>query len=285
MRFRFIEEHRRTLPIERLCQIMNVSTRGYHAFRTRPMSQSQRTDMVLLAHIREQFAQSHNSYGRPRMTEELKDLGLQVGHRRIGRLMRQNGISVVRTRKHKVTTDSNHKFNIAPNVLNRDFTAGHPNQKWVVDISYIWTREGWLYLAVVIDLHSRRVIGWSVSNRMKRDLAIRALDMAVALRQPPKDCIHHSDRGSQYCSHEYQARLRMHGFKISMSGKGNCYDNAAMETFFKTIKAELIWRHTWHTRRQAEGAIFEYINGFYNPRRKHSALGWKSPLAFERMAA
>ena len=285
MRFRFIEEHRRTLPIERLCQIMNVSTRGYHAFRTRPMSQSQRTDMVLLAHIREQFAQSHNSYGRPRMTEELKDLGLQVGHRRIGRLMRQNGISVVRTRKHKVTTDSNHKFNIAPNVLNRDFTAGHPNQKWVVDISYIWTREGWLYLAVVIDLHSRRVIGWSVSNRMKRDLAIRALDMAVALRQPPKDCIHHSDRGSQYCSHEYQARLRMHGFKISMSGKGNCYDNAAMETFFKTIKAELIWRHTWHTRRQAEGAIFEYINGFYNPRRKHSALGWKSPLAFETKAA
>ena len=185
------------------------------------MSQSQRTDMVLLAHIREQFAQSHNSYGRPRMTEELKDLGLQVGHRRIGRLMFQNGISVVRTRKHKITTDSNHKFNIAPNVLNRDFTASHPNQKWVVDISYIWTREGWLYLAVVIGLYSRRVIGWSVSNRMKRDLAIRALDMAVALRQPPKDCVHHSDRGSQYCSHEYQARLRMHGFKISMSGKDN----------------------------------------------------------------
>ena len=233
MRFRFIEEHRGTLPIERLCQIMNVSTRGYHAYRTRPMSQSQRTDMVLLAHIREQFAQSHNSYGRPRMTEELKDLGLQVGHRRIGRLMFQNGISVVRTRKHKITTDSNHKFNIAPNVLNRDFTASHPNQKWVVDISYIWTREGWLYLAVVIGLYSRRVIGWSVSNRMKRDLAIRALDMAVALRQPPKDCVHHSDRGSQYCSHEYQARLRMHGFKISMSGKGNCYDNAAIETFFQ----------------------------------------------------
>jgi transposase InsO family protein len=264
---------------------MNVSTRGYRAYRTRPMNQSQRTDMVLLAHIREQFKQSHCTYGRPRMTEELKELGLQIGHRRVGRLMRQNGISAVRTRKHKVTTNSNHRFNIAPNLLDRDFTANKPNQKWVVDISYIWTREGWLYLAAVLDLHSRRIIGWSVSNRMKKDLAIRALDMAVALRRPPKNCIHHSDRGSQYCSHEYQARLRKHGFKASMSGKGNCYDNAAMETFFKTIKAELIWRNTWHTRRQAELAIFEYINGFYNPRRRHSALGWKSPLAFEKNAA
>ncbi len=199
--------------------------------------------------------------------------------------MRQNNISVIRTRKHKATTDSNHKFNIAPNLLEQSFTADKPNQKWVVDISYIWTREGWLYLAAVLDLYSRRVIGWAVNNRMKKDLAIRALDMAVALRKPPKGCIHHSDRGSQYCSHDYQKRLRDVGFEISMSGKGNCFDNAAMETFFKTIKAELIWRHTWQTRRQAEIAVFEYINGFYNPRRRHSALGWKSPLAFERMAA
>ena len=176
---------------------------------------------------------------------------------------------------------------------------GHRLPVIVVDISYIWTREGWLYLAVVLDLYSRRVIGWAVSNRMKRDLAIRALNMAIALRRPPKDCIHHSDRGSQYCSHDYQKILRRHDFKTSMSGKGNCYpshglqranhcramDNAAMETFFKTIKAELIWRHSWQTRRAAEIAIFEYINGFYNPRRRHSALGWKSPLAFERKAA
>ncbi len=225
------------------------------------------------------------SYGRPRMTEELKEIGLEVGHRRVGRLMRQNGLCVKRTHKHRVTTDSHHKFNIAPNLLNRDFFAKQPNQKWAVDISYIWTREGWLYLAAVLDLYSRRVIGWAVSNRMKRDLAIRALNMAIALRRPPKGCIHHSDRGSQYCSHDYQKLLRQHGFKVSMSGKGNCYDNAAMETFFKTIKAELIWRHSWQTRRAAEGAIFEYINGFYNPRRRHSTLGWKSPLAFERKAA
>ena len=285
MRYRFVEEHRGKVPTERLCQIMDVSPRGFRAFRSRPISQSQRTDMVLLAHIREQHRLSLGSYGRPRMTEELKELGFDVGHRRVGRIMRQNGISVVRTHKHKVTTDSNHKFNIAPNLLNRNFSADQPNEKWVVDISYIWTREGWLYLAVVLDLYSRRVIGWAVSNRMKRDLAIRALEMAVALRKPAKGCVHHSDRGSQYCSHDYQKLLRKHGFKASMSGKGNCYDNAAMETFFKTIKAELIWRHSWQTRRDAEVAIFEYINGFYNPRRRHSALGWKSPLAFERRAA
>ncbi len=285
MRFWFIEENRTALPMERLCKIMNVSSRGYRAFRSRPISQRQREDMVLLAHIREQHRLSLNSYGRPRMTEELKEIGLNVGHRRVGRLMRQNDIAVVRTRKHKVTTDSNHSFNIAPNLLNRNFTADRPNQKWVVDISYIWTREGWLYLAVVLDLYSRRVIGWAVSNRMKRDLAIRALNMAIALRRPPKGCIHHSDRGSQYCSHDYQKLLRQHGFKVSMSGKGNCYDNAVMETSFKTIKAELIWRHLWPTRRAAEIAIFEYINGFYNPRRKHSTLGWESPLAFERKAA
>jgi len=285
MRFAFVEEHRSQLPVGRLCQIMNVSPRGYRAYRSRPLSRSQRKDLIVLAHIREQFRLSLGSYGRPRMTEELKEIGLNVGHRRVGRLMRQNGISVVRTRKHKVTTDSNHKFKIAPNLLNRDFFAEKPNQKWAGDISYIWTREGWLYLAVILDLHSRRVIGWAVSNRMKRDLAIRALEMAVALRRPPKGCIHHTDRGSQYCSHDYQKILRQHGFRVSMSGKGNCYDNAAVETFFKTIKAELIWRRSWPTRRQAELAIFEYINGFYNPRRKHSALGWKSPLAFERKAA
>lgn len=199
--------------------------------------------------------------------------------------MRENGICVKRNRKYKATTDSNHRFNIAPNLLNRNFSADKPNQKWAGDISYVWTREGWLYLAVIQDLHSRRVIGWAVSNRMKRYLASRALNMAIALRQPPRGCIHHTDRGSQYCSHDYQKILRQHDFRPSMSGKGNCYDNAAVETFFKTIQAELIWRQSWQTRKQAEVAIFEYINGFYNPRRKQSTLRWKSPLAFERKAA
>lgn len=238
-----------------------MSARGLRAFRNRPASRRQRSDLVTLAHIKEQSRLSLGSYGRPRMTEELKEIGLNVGHCRVGKLMRQNGISGVRTRKYKATTDSNHKHNIAPNLLDRDFNADALNQKWAGDISYIWTREGWLHLAVILDLHSRRVIGWAVSNRMKRDLAIRALKMATTFRQPPKDCIHHTDRGSQYCSHDYQKILRQHGFKVSMSGKGNCYEfkldrasglndlgdhskaqNAAVETFFKTIKAELIWR-------------------------------------------
>ncbi|WP_353428793.1 IS3 family transposase [Paracoccus denitrificans] len=285
VRFRFVEEQRGAFPVDRLCRVMNVSPRGLRAFRNRPASRRQHMDMVVLAHIKEQSRLSLGSYGRPRMTEELKEVGIDVGHRRVGRLMRENGIVVERTRKFKATTDSDHTFNIAPNLLDRDFTADRPNHKWAGDISYIWTREGWLYLAVILDLHSRRVIGWAVSNRMKRDLAIRALKMAIALRSPPRGCIFHSDRGSQYCSHEYQKVLREHGLKPSMSGKGNCYDNAAVETFFKTIKAELIWRRTWETRRKAETAIFQYINGFYNPRRRHSALGGKSPLAFERQVA
>ena len=284
-RFSFIDAHKKIYPIESLCRVMQVSSGGYRSWRTRPMSQRQRDDMVLLVHIREQYKLSMQSYGRPRMTEELQELGFDVSHHRVGRLMRQNGIKAVRTRKHKVTTDSNHSFNIAPNLLDRKFTASGPNQKWAGDITYIWTSEGWLYLAVILDLYSRRIIGWAASNRMKRDLVIRALEMAVALRQPPKGCIHHTDRGSQYCSNDYQKVLKKHDFQVSMSGRGDCYDNAVVETFFKTLKAELIWRTTWTTRRQTEIALFEYINGFYNPRRRHSTLGGKSPLAFERRAA
>jgi len=285
MRFAFIDRMKKAYSIELLCRVLKVTSRGLRAWRSRSISQRQRDDMVLLAHIREQHRLSLGSYGRPRMTEELKELGFNVGHRRIGRLMSQNGIQVFRTHKYKATTDSAHNLNVAPNLLDQDFGATGPNQKWAGDITYIWTREGWLYLAVVIDLYSRRVIGWAVSNRLKKDLAIRALQMAINLRRPPKGCIHHTDRGSQYCAHEYQKILRQHNFQVSMSGKGNCWDNAITETFFKTLKAELIWRQTWQTRRQAEVAVFNYINGFYNPRRKHSALGYKSPLAFERKAA
>ena len=199
--------------------------------------------------------------------------------------MRDNDIRVVRTRKYKRTTDSNHAFNIAPNWLDRDFCASRTNQKWVGDISYIWTKEGWLYLAVIIDLYSRRVVGWAVSNRLKKDLALEALNRAVALRNPPPGCIHHTDRGSQYCSHDYQKQLRELGFKVSMSGKGNCYDNAVVETFFKTVKAELIWRDQWQTRQQGIIALFQYINGFYNSRRRHSATGGISPIKFEQKSA
>ena len=280
-----MESWRHLWPVEAICRVMRVSTRGYRSWRSRPMSQRDRTDMKVLAHIREQSSLSLGSYGRPRMTMELKEVGLDVGERRVGRLMRINGIKPVRTRKHKVTTNSNHHLGIAANVLDGDFLADGPNRKWAGDITYIWTAEGWLYLAVILDLHSRRVVGWAVSDRMKKDLAIRALDMAVRLRNPPKGCIFHSDRGSQYCSYDYQKTLQASGLQPSMSGKGNCYDNASVETFFKSLKAEMIWRQKWLTRRQAEAAIFQYINGFYNTRRRHSYLGGISPLAFEAKVA
>lgn len=285
MRFAFVHEHRGRWSVEGLCRVLQLSTRGYRAWVARPVSQRARTDLKVLAHIREQYRLSKGTYGRPRMTLELKEEGLDVGERRVGRLMRINGIRPVRTRRHKVTTDSQHHLGVAPNLLDGDFLADAPNRKWAGDISYIWTAEGWLYLAVVIDLFSRRVVGWAVSDRMKKDLAIRALEMAINLRKPPKGCIFHSDRGSQYCSYAFQKTLQANELVPSMSGKGNCYDNAAVETFFKSLKAEVLWRKSWPTRRQAETAIFQYINGFYNPRRRHSYLGGISPLAFEAKAA
>lgn len=285
MRFAFVDSWRHQWRVETICRVMRVSARGYRSWRARPASGRTRTDMKVLAHIREQYSLSLGSYGRPRMTMELKEAGLDVGERRVGRLMRINGIKPVRTRKHKVTTNSNHSLGIAPNLLDGDFIADAPNRKWAGDITYIWTHEGWLYLAVILDLHSRRVVGWAVSDRMKKDLAIRALDMAVNLRRPAKDCIFHSDRGSQYCAYDYQKKLQKYELTPSMSGKGNCYDNAAVETFFKSLKAELIWRQSWPTRRQTEAAIFQYINGFYNTRRRHSYLGGISPLAFEAKVA
>lgn len=219
VRFAFVHSWRHRWPVELMCRVLQVSERGYRSWRSRPVSQRERTDMKVLAHIREQYSLSLGSYGRPRMTMELKEAGLDVGERRVGRLMRINAIRPVRTRKHKVTTDSHHKLGIAANWLCGDFSADEPNRKWAGDITYVWTHEGWLYLAVILDLHSRRVIGWAVSDRMKKDLAIRALDMAVRLRNPPPDCIFHSDRGSQYCSYDYQKKLQTFGLRSSMSGR------------------------------------------------------------------
>jgi putative transposase len=185
----------------------------------------------------------------------------------------------------KVTTDSRHRLGVAANWFDSDFVVDVPNRKWPSDITYIWTQEGWLYLAVILDLYSQRVVGWAISDRMKKDLAIWALDMAVRLRQLPEGCLFHSDRGSQYCFYDYQKQLQAYGLRPWMSGKGNCYDNSAVETFFKSLKAEMIWRQSWPTLRQAEAAIFQYIYGFYNPRRRHSYLGGISPLAFEAKVA
>lgn len=211
MRFQLIEEHGCEFPITRLCQVLDVSSRGRRACRSSPASRRQRSDMIVLARIKEQSRLSLGSYGRTGMTEALKEIGLNVGPRRGGRLRRENGIGVERSKRYTVTTDCNHAFNNAPNLLNRDVRAGHPNRNGAGDISHVWTREGWSYLAVILNLHSRRGIGRAVGTGMTRDLAIRALKMAVALRQPTKGCIHHTDRGSQYSSSDHQRLLRQHG--------------------------------------------------------------------------
>lgn len=281
MRFAFIDGYRGELSRAHLCRIFGVSARGLRAWRHRPPSNRIRQDLILSAHMRAQAKLCNFSYGRIRMTLELKELGFDAGERRVSRLMAANDIKVIRTHKYKRTTDSGHNRPFASNLIGRDFSANAPNQKWVSDISYIWTREGWLYLAVVIDLYSRKVVGWATSDRLKRDLALEALRMAIQRRRPPAGCIHHSDRGSQYCAYEYQKLLNAHALVSSMSGKGNAYDNAACESFFKTIKAELIWRGQWFTRAQAKDAIARYIDGFYNQRRRHSALGYLSPINFE----
>jgi putative transposase len=285
MRFKLVDAAKKDFPVQRLCKVLEVSPSGYFAWKSRPASLRQREDLVLLAHVRSAFALSNGTYGSPRMTRELQDTGLAVGRRRTARLMRENGLRARQPRRFKRTTDSLHAVPVAPNLLEQHFTTERPDEKWGADLSYIWTREGWLYLAVVIDLYARRVVGWAVSDRLHKELVLTALRRALVVRRPEAGLLHHSDRGSQYCSIEYQAELRKHGVLISMSGKGNCYDNAMVETFFKTLKVELVWRTAFQTRAEARDALARYIDGFYNPVRRHSALGFISPAQFERRTA
>lgn len=281
MSFALIDAKRAEASVETACAALGVSASGFYAWKSRPASARQNKDMILLAHIRADFATSNENYGSPRMHIELNENGVVVGRHRVARLMSANGLKARQKTRFKKTTDSDHGGPVASNVLDQDFTATAPDQKWGVDISYVWTAEGWLYLAIVLDLFSRRIVGWQLSDRMKRGLAMDALQRAIDLRRPPVGLIHHSDRGSQYCSDDYRRLLRDNGFVASMSGRGNCYDNAMVETVFKTIKSELIWRTAFTTRDQASKAIGQYIEGFYNPRRRHSSLGYVSPVTFE----
>ena len=284
MRFSLVDQAKGEFPVHRLCGVLGVSQSGYFAWKGRPASDRQQQDMVLLAHVRSSFALSNGTYGSPRMTRELQDNGLSVGRRRTARLMRENGLAARQKRRFKRTTDSQHGWPVAANLLEQDFTASRADEKGGADISYVWTREGWLYLAVVIDLFARRVVGWSTGDRLHRDLPIAALRKALAIRRPMAGLIHHSDRGGQYCSMEYQALLKKHDVLISMSGKGNCYDNAMVETFFKTLKSEVVWRTVFDTRAEATKTIGGYIDQFYNPTRRHSALNFTSPVQYEMMA-
>jgi putative transposase len=281
MSFALIDAKKAEISVETACAALKVSVSGFYAWKARPASDRQTDDMVMLAHIRAEFSISNETYGSPRMHVELTESGLAIGRHRVARLMSENGLKARQKTRFKKTTDSDHEGPVASNVLDQNFTATAPDQKWGVDISYVWTAEGWLYLAIVLDLFSRRIVGWHLSDRMKRGLAMDALRRAINLRRPPAGLIHHSDRGSQYCSDDYRRMLRDHGFVASMSGRGNCYDNAMVESVFKTIKSELIWRTAFATRDQASKAIGHYIEGFYNPRRRHSSLGYVSPATFE----
>src|SRR3972149_495954 len=225
-------------------------------------------------------AERRQRYGGPRVHAELRDRGQRVGSKRVARLMRQHGLCARRRRRFRLTTDSNHPLAVAPNVLARHFTVPAPDTAWVTDITYLWTQEGWLYLAVILDLLSRFVVGWAMSARITRHLTLEALTMALSRRRPPQGVLHHSDRGSQYASDDYQDLLAAHGIVGSMSRRGNCWDNAVAESFFATLKVELVHDVTWATRAVATDEIFEYMEKFYNGWRRHSSLGYLSPLAF-----
>lgn len=282
MRYQFIQKYNAQFPLLALCRVMRVSPSGYRAWQTRPLSARQQQERRLLAHIRAAHKQSQGSYGSPRIQQELKGQGIPCGRHRIARLMRRHGITAQPLRRFAVTTDSAHALPVALNRLGQNFRVERPNTAWSADITYLWTDEGWLYLAVVLDLWSRRVIGWSLRKSVDRTLVIAALEGALSQRRPSTGLICHSDRGSQYASGDYQARLRQAGALCSMSRKGNCYDNAPVESFFASLKRELIHRTSFATRKEARLAVFEWIAVWYNRKRRHSSLGYLSPEQFEK---
>lgn len=262
---------------------MQVSSSGYYAWQKREKSNRQKENEKLIPIVREAHRYSKGTYGTRRMADEITDHGVDCGRSRARTLMNLAGVKAKQKRKFKVTTDSNHKLSVAPNLLHRDFTTQEPNQVWVGDITYIWTSEGWLYLAVVLDLFSRQVIGWSMGKRINKNLAIDALLMAVWRRKPKPGVIFHSDRGSQYCSHGFQKALKDNKMLSSMSRKGDCWDNAVAESFFGSLKTERVFFENYKTREEARRDIFHYIEMFYNSKRRHSYLGNVSPKFYEKL--
>lgn len=277
MRYVWIDSQRDSYPLQALCEQLGVSTSGYADWKKCGGPTHWLSDEQLLALIRSVHAEFRQAYGSPRITEELKSRGIPVSRDRVKRLMKASGIRAKHKRRYKATTDSKHALPVAPNLLERQFVRSAPDQVWTTDITYIPTREGWLYLAVVMDLYTRMIVGWSMDGRMTRELAMNALRMARFRRKPAPGLLHHSDRGSQYCSGDYQALLAEYGMVASMSRKGNCWDNAPMESFFNSLKNERVFHEDYETRTEAKQDVFEYIEMFYNRRRRHSALGYCSP--------
>lgn len=267
-----------------MCEVLEVSRSGYYSWLKRPESNHSKKNRRLLSEIRIVYDRSRKTYGSPRVTVELCARGILCSENRVARLMSVNGIRAKSKRKYRATTNCKHNYRVAPNILNRQFNVTRSNAVWVSDITYIWTTEGFLYLAGVIDLYSRLVVGWSMGARITSELTSDALNQALGRRQPEPGLLHHSDRGSQYASDDYQLLLNNHQMICSMSRKGDCWDNAPMESFFATLKTELIHDERFVTREDAQAMIFEYIEMFYNRERRHSSLGYESPANFERLA-
>ena len=285
MRFGFIDAEKANHSVRDLCRNLQVSRSGFYAWRGRPESQRRQEDRRLTQVIRTAHRESRCTYGSPRLHADLHELGERVSRKRIARLMQEAGLEARRRRRFKRTTDSNHSHPIAANLLDRQFTVDRPNLWWAGDITYVWTGEGWLYLAVLLDVFSRRVVGWSMATTITRQLTLDALQMALDGRAPGPELGHHTDRGSQYASNDYRKRLKANGITCSMSRKGNCWDNAVSESFFASLKIECVYRQRLATRGQARAAIFDYIEVFYNRQRRHSTLGNISPAEFERRAS
>jgi transposase InsO family protein len=281
VKFAFIHAEKAQWPIEVQCEVFEVSRSGYYAWVARPASPREVEDAAIIVEIKAAHKTGRGAYGSPRVHRELLAKGRRIGRKRVERLMREEGIVARKKRRFRRTTDSNHPHPIAPNVLERNFHVELPNTAWVTDVTYVWTFEGWLYLAAILDLFSRRVVGWAASANNDRALALSALDRAIATRAPAVGMIHHSDRGSVYASADYAEALTKLGAVKSMSRRGDCWDNAVAESFFATIKGEMIDHADYLTRGAAITAIADYIDGFYNPYRRHSALDYVSPIEFE----
>ena len=284
MKYKFIRDNESKYPVSVMSKVLSVSRKSYYNWQSRSESKRYRENRRILEEIKRIHTGRKRSYGSPRVHEELLDRGFSCSRKRVARLMREEQIAAKRKRKFKPTTDSKHNYPIAANLLDRNFEVLLPDMVWVSDLTYVATDEGWLYLATVMDLYSRRIVGWSMDKRMTRDIVIDALDMAVKARCPTPGLLHHSDRGSQYASYKYQDKLKKHGMICSMSRKGNCWDNAVMESFYRSLKVESVYSKKYKTRKEAKRDIFTYIEMFYNRIRRHSYLGYKSPCDFERMA-
>ena len=283
MRYRAIQAHPHDSPVRWRCSALGVSARGYYAWRRRRTTPRRQHDVRLLTEIRASFEASRRTYGSPRVAKDLWALGYRVSRKRIERIMRENSLQAIAERRFRRTTEAEHDYPVTANLLDRCFEVEMPNRSWVADITYVRTEEGWLYLAVLLDLYSRRVVGWNAAERIDRELVLTALERALRMRMPAAGLLHHSDRGSQYASYEYRKRLEEAQALTSMSRKGNCYDNAVAESFFSSLKRERVDRRKYWTREDAIEDIRDYID-FYNGRRRHSYLDGLCPVDFENRA-